>query len=103
MEIKKIHLETWCEVCRPLDQGRLGVRFLNSMIKALLDIWLCRLGNEHLNLQRQVTKVKFGAIDQDWNPNLVVVNYGTDLWKGITQIYDWMYGSSCGIHPCYAT
>lgn len=38
-----IHLAMWCEICRPIIEGRLGIFVLQTMNDALLAQWSIRL------------------------------------------------------------
>ena len=42
----KIHLVNWAKVCRPLQVGGLGIRWLENFNSALLGKWLRRYGME---------------------------------------------------------
>ena len=79
----KHHLVGWDKVCTPKEQGRLGVRSLILVNKALLGKWLWRFGLEEHHLWRRVLVAKYGVDLGGWCTSCIRGPYGCGMWKGI--------------------
>jgi hypothetical protein len=91
-EKKKYRLTKWSVVCRPKDQGGLGVHDLEVKNKALLGKWLARLLTEEGRWQQLLRRKYVGskAISQVyWKPG------DSHFWAGImaTKKYFFLFGS----------
>ena len=79
----KMHLVNWAKVCRPLQDGGLGIRRLGNFNSALLGKWLWRYGMETDALWRRVIEAKYGNIWGGWCTKKVTSPYGVSLWRYI--------------------
>ena len=79
----KMHLVNWAKVCRPLQDGGLGIRRLGNFNSALLGKWLWRYGMETDALWRRVIEAKYGNIWGCWCTKKVTSPYGVSLWRYI--------------------
>jgi hypothetical protein len=91
-EKKKYRLTKWSVVCRPKDQGGLGVHDLEVKNRALLGKWLARLLTEDGVWQNLLRRKYVGskAISQvSWKPR------DSHFWAGImaTKKYFFPHGS----------
>lgn len=84
----KSHLVEWNKVCRPKEEGGLGLRPVKLMNQALLGKWLWRFGEERDSLWRTIITSKYGSRNRDWDSNEVLSSYGVCLWKGISKVFD---------------
>lgn len=66
LETKSIHWVGWNKICRPMDQGGLGIRSIRETNRALLNKWLWRFGGERDDLWRRVVASKYGEDCLGW-------------------------------------
>ena len=85
---KKPHLVSWVKVCTDKKVGRLGVRGLHNLNKALLGKWLWRFANERNSLWQRTIRSKFGESQGGWCSGEVRNSFGTGLWKEIRKGWD---------------
>ena len=57
---RKLHLENWSKVCRPVKNEGLGIRCLRRFNYALLGKWLWRYGLENDTLWRRIIGENYG-------------------------------------------
>ena len=82
---KKLHLVDWESICKPKDEGGLGIRPLKKMNQALLGKWLWRIGEGSQGLWRRVLERKCSLPRCGWDvqdPPL----YSFTIWKGILSV-----------------
>ena len=84
----KHHLVGWDKVCVPKAKGRLGIRSLVLLNKALLGKWLWRFGLKENNLLQQVLAAKFGVELEGRRTNPIRGAHSCGLWKGILSGWD---------------
>jgi hypothetical protein len=80
---KKYRLTKWNLICRPKDQGGLGIEVLELKNKCLLSIWLFKLVNEN-GVWQQILHNKYlhsKTLSQ-------VTSKPTDspFWKGLVKV-----------------
>ena len=85
---RKVHLVKWEVVCTDKDKGRLGLRMLALLNKALLGKWIWRYACDKDKLWRQVIKVKYGQEGLDWRPKKANGATGVGVWKEIWKESD---------------
>lgn len=64
---RKYHLIDWESICKPKEEGGLGIRPLKQMNQALWRKWLWRIGEESDGLWRQVLEMKYGLSRNGWD------------------------------------
>ena len=84
---KKFHLVDWASVCKPKQEGGLGIRPLREMNRALLGKWLWRLGNESEGLWRDMMLAKYGGSRDGWDFHYASYR-SSNIWKGITSVQE---------------
>ena len=75
----KMHLVDWAKVCKPLQDGGLGIRRLENFNSALLKKWLWRYGMETVALWRRVIEAKYENIWGGWRTKKVTSPYEVNL------------------------
>lgn len=83
VEHRKFHLVAWNEIKKPMKLGRLGVRLLIEMNRALQGKWLWRFMNEEGTLWRRIIAAKVGVEDRGWFSGGLMRGDGHSLWKKI--------------------
>jgi len=63
---KGLHWVNWGDVCRPKQQGGLGIRPLCEMNEALKSKWLWRFAKDEDALWRKVIASKYGVDNSVW-------------------------------------
>ena len=58
-EKQKYHMVRWTEICKPRDQGGLGIMSSNRMNIALLTMWLWRIANGKGGLWLRIIQQKY--------------------------------------------
>ena len=81
----KPHLVRWVTVCLDKRKGRLWVKCLSTLNKALLYKWSWRFANEKEAFWNQVIKGKYGKERGGWCSREVREGYGVGLWKVIRK------------------
>ena len=87
----KAHLINWKVVCRPKEEGGLGIRKIDLLNKALLGKWVWRYAYEKDNLWKTVIGVKYGQEGGGWKTKEVCGPFGVGLWKDIMKEVDWCW------------
>lgn len=82
---QKFHLLNWAKVCSPIQFGRLGLKRLPLLNKALLGKWLWCFAAERDNILRIVISKKTGSSVGGWNTLVFRDSYGVSLWKHISN------------------
>jgi hypothetical protein len=59
-EARKIHWIKWDRICKPKENGGLGIRDLRIFNIALLEKWWWRIRNEKESLWHKVLERKYG-------------------------------------------
>ncbi|MCH92733.1 RNA-directed DNA polymerase (Reverse transcriptase) [Trifolium medium] len=79
-EVKKIYWVKWDKVCRPLEEGGLGIRNLRVFNQALLGKWAWKIRSERRGLWYRMLVNKYGLSNE-------VINMGgrgsSSWWKSI--------------------
>lgn len=83
-EGRKIHWVGWKNVCKPMNQGGLGIKSLSTISRALLDKWLWRFGVERNALWWKLVEAKYGE-DHSWRSSMPERVMGCSLWSGICK------------------
>jgi hypothetical protein len=63
----KYHLVNWHQICRPIQEGGLGVKQMVALNNALLGKWHWRFANEKTALWREVIVSKYGSGRGGWS------------------------------------
>ena len=82
---KKPYLVKWEVVCFDKRKGRLGVRSLFNLNRALLGNWSWRFAEEKGTLWKQVISRKYGVEEGGWCTREVREGYGVRFWKEIRK------------------
>lgn len=72
-------------MCKPLEQGGLGIRSLKASNKALLNKWLWRFGVHRETTWRGVVAAKYGEERFGWASRSPRGVAGCSVWKGICK------------------
>ena len=88
---KKAHLVDWEVACADKEKGRLGLRKLALLNKALLDKWLWRLACIKEDLWKQVLMAKYGQEDFGWRTKKANGAFGVGVWKEILKESVWCW------------
>lgn len=75
----------WNVVCKPVDQGGLGIRSIREMNRALLNKWLWRFGVERQVLWRRVIATRYGEEHHGWRSRVPSGAFGYGVWRGINE------------------
>ena len=76
---RKAHLVKWEVVCGDKEKGRLGIRKLILLNKALLGKWIWRFACDKEALWNQVLMAKYGQEDCGWKTKKVVGTFGVGV------------------------
>uniref|UniRef100_A0A7C9AA13 Reverse transcriptase domain-containing protein n=1 Tax=Opuntia streptacantha TaxID=393608 RepID=A0A7C9AA13_OPUST len=79
-----LHWVNWDEVCRPKQEGGLGIRPLRVMNEALKTKWLWRFAKEDNAMWKNVIKAKYGTDDLGWWSKMSSFSHGVGFWKSIS-------------------
>jgi hypothetical protein len=79
----KYHLVNWHQICRPIQEGGLGVKQMVDFNNALLGKWHWRFANEKTALWREVIVSKYGSRKGGWSSIEGRGGHGVGLWKHI--------------------
>ena len=85
---KKLHLVKWDIVWLNKRKKGLGVRYLNSLNKALICKWIWCFAKKMDAFWRKVICGKFGELEGGWCSKEVRDNYGVGLWKAIRLLWE---------------
>ena len=82
---KKYRLTRWSVICRPRDQGGLGIEVLELKNKCLLSKWLFKLMNEQSVWQELLTNkyLMSKTLSQ-----VTVKPFDSPFWKGLMKVKD---------------
>ena len=79
-----LHWVNWDEVCRPKQEGGLGIRPLRVMNEVLKTKWLWRFAKEDNAMWKNVIKAKYGIDDLGWWSKMSSFSHGVGFWKSIS-------------------
>ena len=82
---KKYQLTKWSIICRPKDQGGLGVELLQIKNKCLLSKWLSKILNEEGVWQELLCNKYLGGTTLS---QVKVKPSDSPFWKGIMKVKD---------------
>jgi len=82
------HWVCWDEICRPMEDGGLGIRPIRSMNKALKTKWLWRFASENDVLWKRVIVSKYGTDRLGWWSKKSPFAHGVGCWKSIHSTLD---------------
>ena len=71
------------------EKGRLGIRKLTLLNKALLGKWIWTFVFENENLWKKVISVKYGQKGLGWRTNEANKTFGVEVWKEILKETNW--------------
>ena len=80
----------YCLIKQKKKKG-LGVRYLNSLNKALICKWIWRFAKKMDAFWRKVICGKFGELEGGWCSKEVRDNYGVGLWKAIRLLWELIF------------
>lgn len=83
--MKKIHWVGWKEVCKPLEQGGLGIRSLEASNRTFLNKWLWRFGVHREATWRKVVSARYVEERFEWASRSPRGTTGHGVWKGICK------------------
>ena len=86
---RKAHLVNWEMVYAGKEKGRLGLRKLVLLNKALLGKWVWRFDLAKDNLWKQVLMAKYRQEDLGWRTKKANGVFGVGVWKEILKESDW--------------
>jgi len=79
----------WEEVCRPKQQGGLGVKNLEKFNIALLGKWVWRLKSEKSKLWDRILDSKYGEIREGENIGTNRLGRVSSWWRDVVKIKEW--------------
>lgn len=84
---RKWHTVSWEAMCRPKDQGGLGLRRVHLFNKALLMRLAWNMMANPIALWVQVIRHKYGCGSEGW-PTVRKRGSCSNTWRGITHVWD---------------
>ncbi|KAE8687812.1 Beta-adaptin-like protein A [Hibiscus syriacus] len=81
------HWVSWQAVCKPLEDGGLGILNLNIINRALLGKWVWKFANEKDSLWKRMICSKHNASTLSLSISNVVSTQDSWIWKGIVNNY----------------
>ena len=88
---RKAHSVKWEVVCAYKENGRLDIRKLTLLNKALLGKWIWRFVFENENLWKKVISVKYGQKGLGWRTSEANKTFGVEVWKEILKETNWCW------------
>ena len=85
---KRPHLVSWEVVCTDERKGRLGVKSLAILNRALLGKWLWRFANDSEGIWRRLICTNYGEESHGWRLREAKRSFGVGLWKEILKEAD---------------
>ena len=85
---KRPHLVSWKVVCTDKRKGRLGVKSLAILNRALLGKWLWGFSSDPEGIWRRLICTKYGEESHGWRPRKAKGPSGVGIWKEILKEAD---------------
>ena len=75
----------WNSICKPKEEGGLGIRHLRQMNQSLLGMWLWRIGEGSDGLWRQVLDWKYSVPRNGWELQ-DAHKKSSAIWRGFLSV-----------------